>query len=294
MGKRIFLFIVTNIAVVLTLTIVLSILGVGRYVGPRGLDIGALAAFSFVWGMGGAFISLLMSRWMAKMATGAVVVNGHTGDPRADRVYAMIAGLTQKAGLPMPEVGIYDSPEVNAFATGPSKNRALVAVSTGLLRSMRDEEVEGVLGHEVTHIANGDMVTMTLLQGVINAFVIFFARLIAYAIANRGDSRERGYSGGSFLVVIVLQIVLGILGSLITAWFSRQREFRADKGGAMLAGRERMDGALRRLAPDEEAVDTQHQALATLKINGARNWMVFFATHPPLEARIAALERASI
>ena len=179
--------------------------------------------------MGGAFISLLMSRWMAKFATGAVVVDGHTGDPRADRVYAMIAGLTQKAGLPMPEVGIYDSPEVNAFATGPSKSRALVAVSTGLLRSMNDDEVEGVLGHEVTHIANGDMVTMTLLQGVINAFVIFFARLIAYVIANRGDSRERGYSGGSYLVVIVLQIVLGILGSLITAWFSRQREFRADR-----------------------------------------------------------------
>jgi heat shock protein HtpX len=295
MGKRIFLFIVTNIAVVLTLTIILNILGVGRYVGPGGIDIGALAAFSFVWGMGGAFISLLMSRWIAKMATGAVIVDGHTGDPRSDRVYAMIAGLTQKAGLPMPEVGIYDSPEVNAFATGPSKNRALVAVSTGLLRSMRDDEVEGVLGHEVTHIANGDMVTMTLLQGVINAFVIFFARLIAYVIANRGgDSRERGYSGGSFMVIFVLQIVLGILGSLITNWFSRQREFRADRGGAQLAGRERMIGALRRLAANEEAVDTQHQALATLKINGARNWAAIFTTHPPLEARIAALERMSI
>jgi len=291
MGKRIFLFILTNIAVVLTLTIVLSILGVGRYVGPGGLDVGALATLSFVWGMGGAFISLLISRWMAKMMMGITVVDGRTGDPRADGVYAMIAGLTQKAGLPMPEVGLYDSPEVNAFATGPSKNHALVAVSTGLLRSMNDEEVEGVLGHEITHIANGDMVTMTLLQGVINAFVIFFSRLIAYLIANRGDSRERGYSGGSFIVVIVLQIVLGLLGSLITAWFSRRREFRADKGGALLAGRDRMIGALRRLAANRDMVDTQHQALATLKINGARNWMVFFATHPPLEARIAALEQ---
>src|SRR4029078_13452423 len=194
-------------AVVLTLTIILSILGVGRYVGPRGLDIGALAVFSVIWGMGGAFISLLMSRWMAKMATGAVIVDGHTGDPRADRVYAMIAGLTQKAGLPMPEVGIYDSTEVHAFAPGPSKNRALVAVSTGLLRSMRDDEMEGVLGHEITHIANGDMVAMLLLEGVINAFVMFFARLIAYVIANRGDSRDRGYNGGSFFVVIILQIV---------------------------------------------------------------------------------------
>ena len=217
MGKRIFLFIVTNIAVVLTLTIVLRILGVDRYVGPGGLNIGALAAFSLVWGMTGAIISLLISRWMAKMSTGMVIVDGHTGDPRSDRVYSMIAGLTQKAGLPMPEVGIYDSPEVNAFATGPSRSRALVAVSTGLLRSMNDDQVEGVLGHEVTHIANGDMVTMTLLQGIINAFVIFFSRLIAYVIANRGDSRERGSSGGSFFVVIALQIVLGLLGSLITA-----------------------------------------------------------------------------
>jgi heat shock protein HtpX len=291
MGKRIFLFILTNIAVVLTLTIVLSVLGVDRYVGPGGLNIGALATFCLVWGMGGAFISLQMSRWMAKRATGMVLVDGHTGDPRADRVYGMIAGLIQKAGLPMPEVGIYESPEVNAFATGPSKNRSLVAVSSGLLRSMNDDEVEGVLGHEITHISNGDMVTMTLLQGVINAFVMFFARLIAYVIANRGDSRERGYNGGSYLVVIVLQIVLGILGSMITAWFSRQREFRADHGGALLAGRERMIGALRRLAANRDMVDTQHQALATLKINGARNWMVFFATHPPLEVRIAALER---
>jgi heat shock protein HtpX len=182
---------------------------------------------------------------------------------------------------------------VNAFATGPSKSRSLVAVSTGLLRTMRSEEVEGVLGHEVTHIANGDMVTMTLLQGVINAFVIFFARLIAYAIANRGTDR-RGYSGGSYLVVFMLEIVLGILGSLITAWFSRQREFRADRGGAQYAGRDRMLGALRRLAAAHELVDTQHQALATLKINGARGWMVFFSTHPPIEARIAALERASL
>ncbi len=291
MGKRIFLFIATNIAVVLTLTIVLRILGVDRYVGPGGLNIGALAGFSLVWGMTGSVISLLISRWMAKMSTGMTIVDGRTGDPRADRVYGIIAGLAQKAGLAMPEVGIYDSPEVNAFATGPSRSRALVAVSTGLLRSMNDDEVEGVLGHEVTHIANGDMVTMTLLQGIINAFVIFFSRLIAYVIANRGDSRERGSSGGSFLVVIALQIVLGILGSLITAWFSRQREFRADKGGATLAGRERMIGALRRLAANEEAVDTRNQALATLKINGARNWMVFFHTHPPLEVRIAALER---
>ena len=289
MGKRILLFIVTNLAVVLTLTIILSVLGVGRYVGPGGLNIGALATFCFIWGMGGAFISLQMSRWIAKRATGMTLVDGRTGDARIDHVYATIAGLTQQAGLPMPEVGVYDSPEVNAFATGPSKSRALVAVSTGLLRSMRDDEIAGVLGHEITHISNGDMVTMTLLQGVINAFVMFFARLIAYVIANRGDSRSR--NGGSFLVVIVLQIVLGTLGSLITAWFSREREFRADRGGALLAGKDRMIGALRRLAANRDLVDTQHEALATLKINGTRSWMVFFSTHPPLEERIAALEK---
>jgi heat shock protein HtpX len=293
MGKRIFLFLVTNIAVVVTLTIVLNVLGVGRYVGPGGIDIGGLAIFSLVWGMGGAFISLQMSRWIAKRATGMTIVDGHSGNPEADRVYAMIASLANKAGVPMPEVGIYNSAEVNAFATGPSRKRSLVAVSTGLLRSMRDDEVEGVLAHEVAHIANGDMVTMTLLQGVINAFVIFLARLVAYVISNRGDSRERGYTGGSYFVVFILEIALGILGSLITAWFSRQREFRADRGGASLAGAPSMIGALKRLAMNRDAVDTQHQALATLKINGSRGWMVFFSTHPPLEDRIAALERAA-
>jgi heat shock protein HtpX len=293
MGKRIFLFILTNIAVVATLTIVLSILGVGRYVGPNGLDIGALATFCLVWGMGGAFISLQMSRWIAKQSTGMRLVDGRTGNAQADNVYAMIAHLTQKAGLPMPEVGIYDSPEVNAFATGPSKSRALVAVSTGLLQSMREDEVEGVLGHEITHIANGDMVTMTLLQGVINAFVMFLARLIAYVIANRGDSRERGYSGGSFFVVFILQIALGFLGMIVTGWFSRQREFRADSGGALLAGKDHMIGALKRLAANREMVDTRQQALATLKINGVRGWAGLLSTHPPLEDRIAALERQS-
>jgi len=289
MGKRIFLFIVTNIAIVATLSIVASILGIGGYIGRQGLDIGSLAVFCLFWGMGGAFISLQMSRWIAKRATGVQLVNGRTGNSQADWLYQTVARLTQSANLPMPEVGIYPSDEVNAFATGPSKSRSLVAVSSGLLHSMRPEEVEGVLAHEVTHIANGDMVTMTLLQGVINAFVMFLARIIAYAIA-RGDSRERG-SGMQFLVVLVLQFVLGILGSLVVAWFSRQREFRADAGGAHLAGRERMIGALRRLAANAELVDTSHQALATMKINGARSWMTFFHTHPPLEQRIAALER---
>ncbi|HEX2460616.1 MAG TPA: protease HtpX [Vicinamibacterales bacterium] len=289
MGKRIFLFLVTNLAIVVMLSIVLSFLGVGRYISPDGgLDIRALAIFCFVWGMGGAFISLQMSRFIAKRATGARLVDGRTGVADLDWLHSTVARLAQQANLPMPEVAVYESPEVNAFATGPSKSRSLVAVSTGLFRSMRQDEIEGVLGHELAHIGNGDMVTMTLLQGVINAFVMFFARAIAFALRS---SDSRNSQALSWMVVIVLEIGLGILGSLITAWFSRQREFRADRGGADLAGRDRMIGALRRLAANRELVDTQHQALATLKINGARSWMVFFHTHPPLEARIAALER---
>jgi len=291
MGKRIFLFLLTNIAIVLTLSVVLSLLGVGNYVTPYGLDLEALAIFSLVWGMGGAFLSLQMSRWIAKRATGVRLVDGRSGNPDADWVYATVEKLTQQATLPMPEVGIYESPEVNAFATGPSKSRSLVAVSSGLLRAMRKEEVEGVLAHEVSHIANGDMVTMTLLQGVINAFVMFFARVIAFAISRGGDSRSN--AGSNFMVVMVLQIVLGILGSLVTAWFSRQREFRADRGAAVLAGKDRMIAALQRLAGNRELVDTSQPALATLKINGTRGWMVFFSTHPPLETRIAALQRLS-
>jgi heat shock protein HtpX len=291
MGKRIFLFLATNLAIVVMLSIVLGLLGVGRYVGPGGLDMRALAIFCFVWGMGGAFLSLQMSRFIAKRATRARLVDGRTGQEELDWVYNTVARLTQQANLPMPQVAVYDSPEVNAFATGPSKSRSLVAVSTGLLTSMQRAEVEGVIGHEIAHIGNGDMVTMTLLQGVINAFVMFFARIIAFALASRGgDSRDRG-AGASWMVVIMLEIVLGIFGSLITAWFSRQREFRADRGGALLAGRDRMLAALRRLAANRELVDTRHQALATLKINGARGWMVFFSTHPPIETRIAALER---
>jgi heat shock protein HtpX len=289
MGKRIFLFLITNLAIVATLTIVMSVLGVGRYVGPGGLNIESLAVFCLIWGMGGSFISLQMSRYIAKASTRMQLVNGRTGNSELDWLYQTVERLTKQANLPMPEVGIYPSGEVNAFATGPSKSRSLVAVSEGLMRSMRRDEVEGVLAHEVAHIANGDMVTMTLLQGIINAFVMFFARIIAFALSRRDD--ERG-GGTNYLVVIVLEIVLGIFGSLITAWFSRQREFRADYGGAQLAGKERMLAALRRLGANRELVDPSHQALATMKISGGKAWMVFFSTHPPIEVRIRALENA--
>jgi len=284
MGKRIFLFLLTNLAIVLTLTVVVSVLGVAG--GP---DLGSLAVFCLVWGMGGAFISLQMSRWIAKRATGVHLIDGRSGNAQLDWLYQTIERLTRQANLPMPEVGVYESGEVNAFATGPSKSRSLVAVSAGLLRAMRQEEIEGVLAHEISHIANGDMVTMTLLQGVMNAFVMFFARVIA-SVVTRSDDNRRGGGGMYFLVVIVLQIVLGILASLITAWFSRYREYRADAGGAHLAGRERMLGALRRLAANRELVDTSHQALATMKINDLPGWAALFSTHPPLEDRIAALQ----
>ena len=291
MGKRIFLFIATNIAIVLTLSIVAAFLGVGSGIGPDGLNLPALAVFCLFWGMGGAFISLQMSRWIAKRATGVQLVDGRTGNQELDWLYETVGQLTRQANLPMPEVGFYDSPEVNAFATGPSKSRSLVAVSSGLMRSMRRDEVEGVLAHEVAHIANGDMVTMTLLQGVLNAFVMFLARVIGYALTRSGDSRNNNGGGSYYLVVIVLQIVLGIFAGLIVNWFSRYREFRADHGGATLAGRERMIGALRRLQANHELVDTSHAALATMKINGGSSWAKLFSTHPPLEERIAALEK---
>src|SRR5687768_11729373 len=277
MGKRIFLFLATNLAIVLTLSVVVSLLGLNQGITADGLDITALAMFCLFWGMAGSFISLQMSRWIAKRATGVKLVTGRTGSAEADWVYSTVERLTRQANLPMPEVGIYESPEVNAFATGPSKSRSLVAVSSGLLRALRQDEVEGVLAHEVAHIANGDMVTMTLLQGVVNAFVMFFARIIAHFITRSGDERNGNGGGMYFLVVMVLQIVLGILGSMVTSWFSRQREFRADHGGATLAGREKMIGALRRLAANSQLVDTRHEALATMKINGGRGrWMLLF------------------
>ena len=291
MAKRVVLFLVTNLAIVLTLSIIMGVLGVGRYVGPNGIDLGSLAIFCFVWGMGGAFISLAISRWTAKRMTGVKLVDGRSGDATADWLYATVAQLTQKANLPMPEVGIYPSEEVNAFATGPSKKRSLVAVSSGLLRSMRREEVEGVLAHEVAHIANGDMVTMTLLQGIVNAFVMFFARIIAYALTSRGSRDDRG-GAPSFMLVWVLEMVLGVIGMIVVSWFSRQREFRADHGGATLAGKADMLAALRRLGANRGLIDPSHEALATMKISG--KWTGLFSTHPPLEQRIAVLERAQI
>jgi heat shock protein HtpX len=288
--KRIFLFIATNFAIMITLSIVLSVLGFAGYLRPDGIDYAALMMFSLVWGFGGAGISLMMSRWMAKHAMGVQLIDGRTGHSDLDWLYATVRQQVDRAGLPMPEVGVYESPEVNAFATGPSKRRSLVAVSTGLLRTMRREEVEGVLGHEVSHIANGDMVTMTLVQGVVNAFVMFFARVIANIVRNAVDERISFIA--SFVVLIVLQIVLGLFGMMVVGWFSRAREFRADAGAAALAGRDKMIAALRRLQTTRELIDQSHPALATMKISGTRSWLALMSTHPPIETRIAALESA--
>ena len=288
MSKRVVLLIATNFAIVLVLSIVLFLFGGFGYIGPDGtLDYGALLFFSFVFGMGGAFLSLLISRWMAKKAMGVQLVDGQTGDQTLDWLYRTVARLAQQAQLPMPEVGTYESGEVNAFATGPSKRKSLVAVSTGLLGAMRQDEIEGVLAHEIAHISNGDMVTMTLIQGVVNTFVIFLARVVAAVVRQTVDERYAYIL--SFVVMILLEIGLGILGMMIVAWYSRAREFRADAGGASLAGRGNMIAALRRLQDTKDLVDKSQPALATLKISGGK-MSLWMSTHPPLEARIRALE----
>jgi heat shock protein HtpX len=287
--KRILLFVATNLAIMVTLSIVLTLLGFGGYRLPGGgLDYSALMVFCLVWGMGGAFISLALSRFVAKQAMGVQLVDGRTGHEELDWLYATVRQQTDRAGLPMPEVGYYESPEVNAFATGPSKKRSLVAVSTGLLRSMRRDEVEAVLAHEVSHIANGDMVTMTLIQGVVNAFVMFFARIIANIARNAVDEKVSYLVG--IVTTIVLDIAFGILGMMIVAWFSRAREFRADAGAGALAGKGKMIAALQRLQQNTQMVDTSNPSLATMKIAGARGMMALLSTHPPLEDRIAALK----
>ena len=289
--KRVVLFVLTNILVVLTISVVLSILSATGILPVDTRSLSGLLVFCFIWGMGGAFISLQLSRWMAKRAMGVRLVDGRTGNAELDRLYNTIQNLTQQAGLPMPEVGVYDSPEVNAFATGPSQSRSLVAVSSGLLRQMGQGEVQGVLAHEIAHIKNGDMVTMALIQGVINAFVMFFARLIT-SILFRSDSDDRRPGFMYYIVLNIVQMALSLLGAIVVCWFSRQREFRADAGGAELAGPGTMVSALRRLLSTQELVDNSQPQLTTMKIAGGP--MALFATHPPLEERIARLEgRAS-
>ena len=293
MAKRLGLFVAVNLLIVLTISIVTSVLGIRPYLSSRGIDFGALAAFCLVWGFAGAFVSLGLSRIMAKWMMGVQVIDPQTRDPNERWLMDAVYRLAKGANLPaMPQVGIYDSEEVNAFATGPTKSRALVAVSSGLLRHMNTNEAEGVLGHEVAHIANGDMVTMTLVQGVVNAFVMFFARVIAWTISQFVDERMRFWV--HFGAVILFEILFSILGMFVVAAFSRAREYRADAGGAVLAGRENMVAGLQRLKRTLELTDDSQPALATMKISSKKSGglMAWLSTHPDLDDRIRRLQMA--
>jgi heat shock protein HtpX len=292
--KRIALFLATNLAIVLVLSVTMRLLGVEPYLNQQGLKLDSLLIFAAVLGFGGAFISLAISKWSAKTAVGAKVI-GSPRTPMEHWLVQTVARQSQAAGIGMPEVAIYDSPQVNAFATGMNKNNALVAVSTGLLSSLTREEAEAVLGHEVAHVANGDMVTLTLIQGVVNTFVIFLSRVIGQIVDRVVFKTERGQGPAFFVTYIVAELVLGVLASIIVMWFSRQREFRADMGGARLAGRQSMIAALRRLQSVHEP-SALPAKLAAFGISGgrARGLRKLFMSHPPLEERIAALQSAEI
>ena len=288
--KRILLFVLTNLAVMVVLGVVASLLGVNRYLTANGLNLSALLGFSLIMGFGGAIISLLMSKPMAKWSTGAHVINQPANQDEA-WIVSTVQRLSERAGIAMPEVAIYEG-EPNAFATGAFKNSALVAVSTGLLQSMTHEEIEAVLGHEIAHVANGDMVTLTLIQGVLNTFVVFLSRVIGYFVDGMLRSKDDQSSGpgmGYYITSFVLDIVLGFVASMIVAWFSRYREFRADEGSAQLLGNKQpMINALARL--NSMQAGELPASVAAMGITGGMGKL--FASHPPLEERIAALQAA--
>ena len=285
---RILLFIATNIAVMIVISILFNLLGLNRHMGPQGLDLGSLLLMSAIIGVTGSVISLAMSKTMAKTSMGVQVI-GQPQNQTEKWLIDVVTKQAQQAGIGMPEVGIFQAGMPNAFATGMNKNAALVAVSTGLLQAMTPDEVEAVVGHEITHVANGDMVTMALLQGVLNTFVYFFATIIGSVVDRATSDNERGYGMGYYLTQMVAQVALGFLASIIVAWFSRKREFRADAGGASLAGREKMIGALRALQRGHEAEELPGQ-FAAFGINGGGGIQRLFMSHPPLEERIAALQ----
>jgi heat shock protein HtpX len=293
--KRIFLFVVTNLAIVFVLSITLRLLGVDSMLDQQGtgINFNSLLILSAVMGFGGSFISLLMSKWSAKRMTGAHVIEV-PGNMTERWLFDTVKRQAERAGIGMPEVAIYDAPEINAFATGWNRNDALVAVSTGLLNNMSQEEAEAVLGHEVSHVANGDMVTLTLIQGVVNTFVIFLSRVIGFLVDRIVFKVERGHGPAFFITVLIAQMVLGILASVIVMWFSRQREFRADAGGAQLAGRGKMIAALERLKLNHEQPAQLPDQMAAFGISGgvASGLKYLFMSHPPLDERIAALRAA--
>ncbi|MDP1665233.1 MAG: protease HtpX [Methylobacter sp.] len=287
---RILLFLATNVAIMVVISIVFSFFGLTGTLDAQGIDIdlNALLVVSAIIGMTGSFISLVMSKWTAKQAMGVQVIE-QPQNQTEQWLNAMVAKHAQKAGIGMPEVGIFQAPEANAFATGMNRNSALVAVSTGLLQHMNKDEIEAVLGHEITHVANGDMVTMALMQGVVNTFVYFFASIIGHVVDRVILQNERGHGMGYFIAQMVAQIALGFLATMLVMWFSRYREFKADAGGANLAGREKMIGALRALQREYEPQDLPGQ-LAAFGINGSSTAQKLFMSHPPLEERIEALQ----
>lgn len=287
--KRAVLFIATNLAILLVLSTSMRLLGVEPYLNAQGLNLGALLVFAAIIGFGGSFFSLLISKWMAKKSVGARVIS-EARTPAEQWLLQTVARQAQVAGIKMPEVAVWDSAEVNAFATGMSKNKSLIAVSTGLLQKMTREEAEAVLGHEVAHVANGDMVTLALIQGVVNTFVLFLSRVIGHTVDRVLFRTENGHGPAFWVTVIIADLVLGILASIIVMWFSRRREFRADAGGAHLAGRGAMIAALNRL--NSLHPQPLPDRMASFGISGAGGKSGFkrlFMTHPPLEERIAAL-----
>lgn len=286
--KRILLFLATNLAIVVVLSIVAQLLGIDVWLAQQGSDLSGLLVFAALFGFGGALISLAMSKWMAKRAMGVRVIE-QPSNATERWLVETVRAQAQRAGIGMPEVGIFDSPEPNAFATGARRDNALVAVSTGLLRHMNEKEVEAVLGHEVSHIANGDMVTLTLIQGVVNTFVIFLSRIIGNIVDRTVFRSEDGRGPAFFITVIISEIVLGVLASIIVLWFSRQREFRADRGGAALAGTANMISALERLKAVHHPLPAQFAAFGIASGGVAGGLKRLFMSHPPLEERIAAL-----
>jgi heat shock protein HtpX len=291
--KRILYFLATNLAIMLVLSVTMRILGVEPYLNANGLDLGNLLAFAAIMGFGGSFISLAMSKWSAKRMSGAVVIE-EAKTPTEIWLLKTVRAQADMVGIKMPEVAIFDSPEVNAFATGMTKNSSLVAVSTGLLNKMSQDEAEAVLAHEVSHISNGDMVTLTLIQGVVNTFVMFLSRVIGYAVDKIIFKTEKGTGPAFFVTMIVAELVLGVLASIIVMWFSRQREFRADAGAAKLSSSKKMIAALERLQVEHAPSVLPKQMVASgISGGGAGGLKRLFSSHPDLSERIAALRSNS-
>jgi heat shock protein HtpX len=294
---RIFLFLLTNLAIILVASITLSLLGINGYLTQNGIDFRALLIFCFVFGMTGSFISLLLSKWMAKRATGTQLITSGTKNPREAALLNIVTQLARQAGIGMPEVGIFPAQQANAFATGFSKNNALVAISQGMLDRYSESEIKAVMAHEITHVTNGDMVTMSLLQGIINTFVMFLARVIGYTVDKAVFKSRSGRGIGYILVVIVCEVILSILASIIVMWFSRFREYKADNGAARMAGAPSMIAALEHLRKEHEMPDEMPQSLNAFGIaQGKRKGFRLanlFMSHPPLGERIKALQNFS-